>query len=112
AQDGAAAGGEFLKAEGLREEVIGAEVEAAHALLDLAAAGENQHGGAWRLLGENSQNLAAVALRHHQVRLPAAGAFDGSIAVPHPLHFMALEGQAPLEKDSKGAIILHYQNTH
>jgi hypothetical protein len=68
AQQGAAAGAEFVKAEGLGHQVVGAAVQAAYAGVHFLTGGENQNGQVGVERAHFLKNLLSVFDRHVQIK--------------------------------------------
>jgi hypothetical protein len=112
AKDGAAAGCEFLKAEGLDEEVVSPEIEAADALPNLSAPSENEYGGVRGFARKMFQNLVTISLRkskveNDEIRYPATSSLYGGLAVTDPFNFKTFGRKALLEKHPQGVIVLY-----
>ncbi len=117
AQESAAAGHQFMKAEGLEDEVVGSEVEAANALLDLTAAGKHQDSGAGEVSAHGLEHLGAIAARqaeiqHHEIGGLLRGHLERGVTISNPFHLVALQHESFAEKHPQRLIIFNNQNTH
>src|SRR3989442_12408160 len=96
-EDGAEPHGKLAELEGLGQEVIGPQIEAAKEVLGVAAAGEHEDGSLFLFFADLAEHLEAIEARQaegedDEVRpggLPAAGRLR---AVPRPQGGVASPG--------------------
>src|SRR6185312_11645424 len=75
-QQGADAGAQLTEAEGLDDVIVGAEIEAAHPVLDPSLGGEQEHREVGLFLAQVGKNIEAVAagevdVEHQQIEVVA-----------------------------------------
>jgi hypothetical protein len=94
ADQGAEAGVGFVEVEGLDEVVVGAEVEAAHTIIEGTAGGEEKDGGAF-FQAETAEDFPAVELGQHDIEndgvvVGLEGAVEAFLAVGGGIDGVAL----------------------
>src|SRR5665213_2188242 len=103
AQESAAAGHQFMKAEGLEDEVVGSEVEATNSLLDLTTAGKDQDSGAGKVSAHGLEHLGAIAagqakIQHDEIGNLLRGHLERGVTISYPFHLVALQHEPLAEK--------------
>lgn len=111
AQEGADAGKEFLAAEGFDQVIVGAEVEAADAILDAASGGEDEDGAVEAESPQVTAEGEAVEAGEHeiekdQVGLAVGGEGEASLAVGGGEDAVAVPGEAVVEHGAHGRFVL------
>ena len=106
-----------LKENGLGQIIVGAGVEALHAVFDAAALCEHQDGQAGALQAEMAQHAYAIELRQiqvedHQVVVKLAAHGARLLAVFHHIHRVVLALQALAYEPGQSCIVFRNQNPH
>lgn len=117
ASEGLEAGDDFAHGEGFGDVVVCACVEAFDALIDFAASGEEEDGGAVAALAEGSDGGEAVDAWEHDVHddgVEGAGAdeFDGVVSAVGDGDFIAAFGEAEFEGLSGAGFIFDDEDFH
>ncbi len=117
AQQSAAAGSQFVQAEGLGHKVVGAAVETAHARLHLLASGKHQN----RQIGVDEPDLLEhlFAVHHRQAEIQDGQigqllpeGFHGPCAIGHYRHAMPIGLEPAGEKHSQCSVVVCNQQSH
>ena len=117
AQQRAQAGEQLAQREGLDQVVVGARVEAGHAVVDRVARGEHQHRRAVAGLAHAPADLEAVDVRHGDVEhdgieLLGRETVERLAAVLGERHVVALERQRALHGRSQRRLVVDHQDSH
>jgi hypothetical protein len=117
AQQRADARQQFGEGEGLDEVVVGATLQAAHAVLDLVARGEHQHRRGLALGAHRGQHAEAVDARQHhveqhQVVVAADGQAATVDAVVRDVDHMAVLAQALVQVLGQLDFVFDDQQSH
>ena len=114
AEQGAHAGDELARREGLDEVVVGTQLEADDAILDLALGGEHDDGHV-RGLADGAADALAGELGEHQVEDDEVERvllelLDGALPIAHPAHDVVLSLEVRGHCVTNGLLVLDQQN--
>ena len=117
AQQRAQPGEQLAQRERLDEVVVGAGIEARHAIVDRVARGEHQHRRAVAGLAHAPADLEAVEVRHrdveyHGVELSRRETVERLAAVLGEGHVVALERQRTLHGRAQRRFVVDHEDSH
>ena len=117
AQERAQPGEQLAQREGLDQVVVGARVEAGHAVVDRVARGEHQDRRTVAGLAHAPADLEAVDVRHGDVKhdgieLLGRETVERLAAILGERHVIALEGQRALHRRSQRRLVVDHQDSH
>jgi hypothetical protein len=103
--------------EGLHHVVVGAEVEAVHAVVHLVARREQQHRHPLRAAAQPAQHLEAVDIgqpdvEDHEIEALARRRLDRQLAARHHVDRIALGTQDAGKALVQGSVVLDDQDAH
>ena len=114
AQQGAHAGDELAGREGLDEVVVGAELEADDAVLDLALGGEHDDGDVGGLADGAAHALAGELGEHEveddQIEAVLLELLDRALAVAHAAHDVALALEVGRDGVADGLLVFDQED--
>ena len=116
-QQGAQAGQQFLEVEGLGEVVVGAGIQAFHAVVHGAARGQHEDGGAKARAAKFPADGVAVLHRQHDVEnhdvvLVDGGLVQGLFAVAGDIDGIGLFAEAFGDKSGDPGFVFDQQDAH
>ena len=110
-------GGELVEGERLGHIVGRPRIEAANAILDLPARGEQDHGEAWKRAANRREDLESVATRKHQVeqheiKIAAQREDLALLAIGGPGNGVAVRLESTSKEIGDPCLILNEQDPH
>ena len=116
-QQGAAPGAQFVQAERLGHQVVGAAVEAADPRFHFLTRGQHQHGQIGIHHAHFFEHLLAILHRQVQIEDGQVGQIlakrlHGGNAIAGHAHAMAVRLQPPAQKRSQRPIVFRNQQSH
>jgi hypothetical protein len=108
---------QLAKLEGLDQIIVGAGIEAAHAVVGSVTRGEHQNGEAQARLSQLPANLEAIGRGNHDVENGQIVCADGSLiervfAVGGHIHGIGLLAQTFGNEISNSRIVFYHENAH
>ena len=115
AHEGADAGQQLAQRERLRQVVVGAQLQADHAVHDLALGREHEDGhsvaGRAQLAKDVEPGAAGKQdVQHHELRAELADRGHGLVAAPDDPHFIAFVPEVVAQAPRQGRLVLHHQH--
>ena len=117
ARKGAQAGQQFLEVEGLHQVIVGAGIEAGHAVVHGIARGQHQDGRAESRGAQFAADRVPVLqgqhdVQDHQVVVVDGGLVERAFAIAGDIHRVGLFAQALGDESGNTGFVFHQQNPH